>query len=159
MFDDLCRNTPVYDDPEAHAELEKVLSRLQETIREVNKAKDDPKTRRLIEITWLLQDRLEFKEQVSFEPSIRAFVIPMLMMNETLPRAIVFRLLGHVLLCGVLHVAYQTSDRVKGQYMICVLYKSCLVLATANRFHSPFTVVASIGLANGSVEDADNGRG
>jgi hypothetical protein len=64
LFDDLCRHTPVYDDPEVHAELEKALFRLQETIREVNKAKDDPKTRRLIEITWLLQDRLVFQEQV-----------------------------------------------------------------------------------------------
>jgi hypothetical protein len=64
LFDDLCRHTPVYDDPETHAELEKALFRLQETIREVNKAKDDPKTRRLIEITWQLQDRLAFQEQV-----------------------------------------------------------------------------------------------
>ncbi len=65
LFDDLCRNTPVYDDPEAHGELEKALFRIQETIREVNKAKDDPKTRRLIEITWQLQDRLVFQEEVS----------------------------------------------------------------------------------------------
>jgi len=57
----------VYDDPEAHAELEKALFRLQETIREVNKAKDDPRTRRLIEITWQLQDRLAFQEQVSID--------------------------------------------------------------------------------------------
>ncbi|KAF2024193.1 hypothetical protein EK21DRAFT_79214 [Setomelanomma holmii] len=141
LFDDLCRQTPVYDDPEAHAELEKALFRLQETIREVNKAKDDPKTRRLIEITWQLQDRLVFQEQ-------------------SISRALVFRLLGHVLLCGVLHVAFQTPEpRIKGQYMVCVLYKSCLVLATAGRFHTPYTVVASIGLANASVEESDNGRG
>jgi hypothetical protein len=141
LFADLCRHTPVYDDPEAHAELEKALFRLQETIREVNKAKDDPKTRRLIEITWQLQDRLAFQEQA-------------------LSRALVFRLLGHVLLCGVLHVAFQTPEpRIKGQYMVCVLYKSCLVLATSSRFHTPYTVVACIALANGSIEDADNGRG
>jgi hypothetical protein len=69
LFDDLCRQTPVYDDPEAHAELVKALFRLQETIREVNKAKDDPTTRRLIEITWQLQDRLIFQEQVSIHPA------------------------------------------------------------------------------------------
>ncbi|KAF1955389.1 hypothetical protein CC80DRAFT_505719 [Byssothecium circinans] len=140
LFDDLCRHTPVYDDPEAHAELEKALFRLQETIREVNKAKDDPKTRRLIEITWQLQDRLMFQEQ-------------------SISRALVFRLLGHVLLCGVLHVAYQTPERPKGQYMVCVLYKSCLVLATAGRSFTPYNVVASIALANGSTDDPDNGRG
>ncbi|KAJ4292492.1 hypothetical protein N0V90_009154 [Kalmusia sp. IMI 367209] len=140
LFGDLCRHTPVYDDPEAHGEVEKALFRLQETIREVNKAKDDPKTRRLIEITWQLQDRLMFQEQ-------------------TISRALIFRLLGHVLVCGVLHVAYQTSDRVKGQYMVCVLYKSCLVLANAGRFFTPYSVIASIALANGSIEETDNGRG
>jgi hypothetical protein len=141
LFDDLCRHTPVYDDPEAHAELEKALFRLQETIREVNKAKDDPRTRRLIEITWQLQDRLIFQEQ-------------------TISRALVFRLLGHVSLCGVLHIAFQTPEpRVKGQYMVCVLYKSCLVLATSSRFQTQYTVVASIGLANASIEESDNGRG
>lgn len=140
LFDDLCRHTPVCDDPEAHAELEKALFRLQETIREVNKAKDDPQARKLIEITWQLQDRLAFPEQ-------------------KISKALVFRILGHVLLCGVLHVAYQTPDRTKGSYMVCVLFKSCLVLATANRFHTPYTVVASISLANASIEDADNGRG
>ncbi|KAF2177708.1 hypothetical protein K469DRAFT_643975 [Zopfia rhizophila CBS 207.26] len=140
LFDDLCRHTPVYDDPEAHGELEKALFRLQEAIREVNKAKDDPKTRRLIEISWHLQDRLAFQEQ-------------------TLSHALVFRLLGHVILCGVLHVAYHGQDRVKGQYMICVLYKSCLILATTNRQFMPYNVVASIALANGSIEGPDNGRG
>ena len=70
-----------------------------------------------------------------------------------------FRLLGHVLLCGVLYVAYQSDDRVKGQYMICVLYKSCLVLATTNRVFAPYNVVAAIALANGTVEEPDNGRG
>ncbi|KAL1611975.1 hypothetical protein SLS60_000198 [Paraconiothyrium brasiliense] len=140
LFADLCRHTPVYDDPEAHAEVEKALFRLQETIREVNKAKDDPKTRRLIEITWQLQDRLMFQEQ-------------------TISKALVFRLLGHVLVCGVLHVAYQTPDRVKGQYMACVLYKSCLVLANAGRFFTPYSVAASITLANGSIDETDNGRG
>lgn len=43
--------------------------------------------------------------------------------------------------------------------MACVLYKSCLVLANAGRFFTPYSVVASIALANGSVEETDNGRG
>lgn len=75
MFEDLCRQTPVCDDPEAHAELEKALFRLQETIREVNKAKDDPKTRRLIEISWQLQDRLAFQEQVCSSMTLIAYLI------------------------------------------------------------------------------------
>jgi hypothetical protein len=139
-----------------HAELEKALFRLRETIREVNKAKDDPKTRRLIEITWQLQDRLVFQEQV------RTCVVMMVSSAKRLQaisRALVFRLLGHVLVCGVLHVAYQTPARPKGQYMACVLYKSCLVIATAGRFLTPYNVVASIALVNSSIDESDNGRG
>jgi hypothetical protein len=56
-------------------------------------------------------------------------------------------------------VAYQTPERVHGQYMVCALYKSCLVLATTTRMYSPYNVVASICLANGSIEESDNGRG
>lgn len=82
-----------------------------------------------------------------------------LLINQTLSRALVFRLLGHVLVCGVLHVAYQTPERVKGQYVVCVLYKSCLVLATAARFFTPYNAVACISLANASIEEPDNGRG
>jgi hypothetical protein len=78
---------------------------------------------------------------------------------QTLSRALIFRLLGHVLVCGVLHIAYQAPDRVKGQYMVCALYKSCLVLATTSRLFTPYNVVASIPLANGSIEEPDNGRG
>lgn len=79
--------------------------------------------------------------------------------TQAISRALVFRLLGHVLLCGVLHVAFQTPERVKGQYMVCVLYKSCLVLAITSRSYTPYTVVACISLANGSIEEPDNGRG
>jgi len=43
--------------------------------------------------------------------------------------------------------------------MVCVLYKSCLVLANPGRFFTPYNVVASIALANGSIEEPDNGRG
>ena len=128
------------------------LFRLQEAIREVNKAKDDPKRRRLIETTWLFQEKAFFLNSKTVDDTLTIVV-------WTISPAVVFRLLGHVLLCGVLYVAYQSDDRVKGQYMICVLYRSCLVLATTNRVFAPYNVVAAIALANGTVEEPDNGRG
>jgi hypothetical protein len=64
LFADLCKHTPVYDDPDAHAELTKVLFRLQETTAEIDKATIDPKTRKLIETTWQLQDRMIFEDEV-----------------------------------------------------------------------------------------------
>lgn len=67
LFENLCKYTPVYDDPEAHAELEKALSRLRETSQEINKATDSPRTRRMIEASWILQDRFLFSNTVCCE--------------------------------------------------------------------------------------------
>jgi hypothetical protein len=64
FFGDLCRQTPVCDDPVAHAELEKVLYRLQETAKRINQATNNVELRKRIQITWLLEDRFEFNIQV-----------------------------------------------------------------------------------------------
>jgi hypothetical protein len=64
FFASLYKATPVYDCPESHAELEKVLYRLREVTAEINKATHDPQTRDRIEKTWLLQDRLLFTNEV-----------------------------------------------------------------------------------------------
>ncbi|KAL0264339.1 hypothetical protein SLS55_000287 [Diplodia seriata] len=141
LFADLLKHTPVADDPVAHAELEKTYYRLKDANQEINNAKDDPITRRLIETTWLLQDRLIFPE------------------DQILPRALLTRLLGHVSLCGILHVTYQTNERTEGKYMICILFNSCLLLALADKSSSSYEVVATITLANASIELPDNGRG
>jgi hypothetical protein len=74
-------------------------------------------------------------------------------------KAAILRLLGHVLLCGALHVAYSTNDRVKGHYVICVLYRSSLVLASASKAFMSYNVVANIPLLNATLEASDNGRG
>ncbi|KAF2234128.1 Dbl homology domain-containing protein, partial [Viridothelium virens] len=139
LFADLCKQTPVYDDPNSHAEIDKVLFRLRETAREINKATDDPEKRKLIEKTWQLQDRLLFDHQPS--------------------GSVILRLLGHVVLCGVLYVAYQHKDGIKGQYMVCVLYKSCLLLAVPHGGFSNFMVKATIALASATLEESDSGKG
>jgi hypothetical protein len=64
FFQDLCKHTPACDDPVAHTELQKILFKLQETAEEINTARDNPKVRQLIETTWVLQDRLVFKNAV-----------------------------------------------------------------------------------------------
>ena len=71
----------------------------------------------------------------------------------------VLRLLGHVVLCGVLHVAYQYKDGIKGQYMVCVLYRSCLLLAVPHGGSSSFMVKATIALASATLEESDSGKG
>ncbi|KAI9682192.1 MAG: hypothetical protein M1817_000246 [Caeruleum heppii] len=141
LFADLAKYTPVCDGPEAHAKIEKVIYRLRETTREINKATDDPETRQRIEQTWLLQDKLIFPGEA--QPS----------------QAATIRLLGHITLCGVLHVAWQTPEGVQGAYMLCALFRSYLVLATPVGENKKFTVEACVNLASVKLEQVDNGKG
>src|ERR1700760_4640776 len=48
FFNDLRRHTPACDDPVAHAELEKVLSRLQRVTEDIDRAMSNPETRKRI---------------------------------------------------------------------------------------------------------------
>jgi hypothetical protein len=65
LFNDLCRQTPACDDPVAHAELEKMLYRLEETAKRINGATNNVELRKRIQTTWLLEDRLEIDIHVS----------------------------------------------------------------------------------------------
>ena len=143
LFESLCKQTPACDDPVAHDEIHKVLIRLREMTDEVNKATDNSATRQLVETTWALQDRLVFDESAQL----------------SMPPAVIFRLLGRVTICGVLHVAFESRERVKGQYVICLLYRSCILLATMNKTAAPYNVLAILPLVNGSIDEPDNGRG
>jgi hypothetical protein len=139
LFGDLLKQTPVGDDPVARAEIERVLDRLRALAIDVNKATHDQRTKDLIEKTWLLQDRLDFGDQP--EPLI------------------LIRKFGHVLVCGALHVTYQTKLEVKGLYMLCAMFKSCMVFAHSDKSSPGYTVVACISRNGLNIEEPDNGKG
>ncbi|KAF1809617.1 Dbl homology domain-containing protein [Eremomyces bilateralis CBS 781.70] len=141
FFAELCRQTPVCDDPESHEQIQKALSRLQEMAQAVNKARDDAKKRKMIETTWKLQDRLVFTEE------------------HHLPAGMVLRLLGHVMVCGVLHMAFETPAEVKGTYAVCVLFKSYFLFAVPMKHSSSYSVWAVIHLSQCTLEAVDNGMG
>ncbi|KFY38928.1 hypothetical protein V495_06289 [Pseudogymnoascus sp. VKM F-4514 (FW-929)] len=141
LFAELLRQTPVCDCPESHMEIEKVLVRLREMTSEINKATEDPLMKATMEKTWMLQDRLLKPDQV--DPQSKTLI----------------RSLGHVHLCGVLHVAWQTKTGVDGQHMISLLYRDCLVLATVEKLEGVYKVGAIIFFNDIRVEEADNGKG
>jgi hypothetical protein len=80
------------------------------------------------------------------------------MQSEALSKNFV-RSLGHIYLCGVLHVSWQTKDGVNGQYFITLLYRDFILLASASKVDQRYTVQACIGLNELRVEETDNGRG
>lgn len=66
--------------------------------------------------------------------------------------------LGRLLLCGSLFIAYRHKDGIKGEYAVCVLYETSLVVARArDSTHYDILVVARAG--SSSLEEADNGKG
>ncbi|KAI0539713.1 hypothetical protein GGR58DRAFT_524113 [Xylaria digitata] len=142
LFSELLKYTPVCDCPSSHIEIESVLMRLRETTAEINRATDDPGVKASLEQTWLLQDRLVFPNQKSDAASKSAI-----------------RSLGQIRLCGALHVCWQNREGVTGQYMVSLLYRNCLCLATAGKVDQVYTIQACIGLDSIKVEEADNGRG
>ncbi|KAI9824694.1 MAG: hypothetical protein M1826_007272 [Phylliscum demangeonii] len=142
LFAELYKATPVYDCPESHAELEKVWYRLREVTAEINQATHDPQTRDRIEKTWLLQDKILFPDQAHAS------------------QMLTLRLLGRVVLCGVLHATWQSQHGVFGDFMLCILFRSCLVLAMPMDHHcQSFSVVACVDLSSVRLERAESGRG
>lgn len=135
----LHKYTPVIDCPSSHAEVEVALSDFREMVTEINMSTDDPRARERIRRRWLLQDRLR--------------------PGPNTPTATQFRMLGHVLLCGVLHVAYQTKDRVEGGYMLCMMFKDYLVIAAPVAEHAKFDIVVIIYLSDAKVVSTEDGRG
>ncbi|KAI0553773.1 Dbl homology domain-containing protein [Xylaria curta] len=142
LFSELLKYTPVCDCPSSYMEIESVLIRLRETTAEINQATDDPGVKASLEQTWLLQDRLVFPNQR-----------PLATSKNTI------RSLGRIRLCGALHVCWQTRDGVTGQYMVSLLYRDCLCLATVSKSDQIYTIQACISLDSIKVEEADNGRG
>lgn len=142
LFSELLKYTPVVDSPYAHMEIDNALVRLREATSQVNRATDDARVKVVLEKTWLLQDRLVFPDSeldAASKNRIRSF--------------------GHIELCGALHACWQTRDGIHGQYMVALLYKNWLCLASASRADQIYTLQACIPTSNIKVEPVDNGRG
>ena len=84
---------------------------------------------------------------------------PIVMQNPSAASKSIIRSFGHIQLCGVLHVCWQTKESVNGSYMVCLLYREWLCLAFATKMDLLYTIQACLSLSNISVEEVDNGRG
>ncbi|KAH9823767.1 RhoGEF domain [Teratosphaeria destructans] len=139
LFDDLRKFTPVCDDPVSHGIVERLLKDLNRLCHRMNEAKEDHTNVRTLGATWLIGERLTFSSQV--------------------PRSVYLQLLGQVVLCGCLHIAYRNRERVKGCYVICILFESTLLLATAADDQQRYSTLAGIALANATIAECENLKG
>ena len=146
------------DGQQCSAEIEKVLSRLRETAKEINKATNDQQTQIRIQRSWHLQDVLMLPDTVSLSTSLFLSIFAKLVALQS-PSPASLRTMGHFSLCGVLYAAYQsTTGDLRGEYMLCTLFKKYLLLALPQK-NSNFSIVAIINTSDIQIVDADNGRG
>ena len=139
LFEELLRQTPVADCPSTRSELEHILQCFRDIVESVNAATSSPDARLHIQRRWILQSRLNF-DQIDFPAEN-------------------FRLLGNAILCGVLHVVYQTSTKVDGQYALCVLFQNDLLVSLPTNGCAKFDVVAVLRLTDIKIESACDGKG
>lgn len=64
-----------------------------------------------------------------------------------------------MILCGVLHVTYQSTEYVNGQYMVCALFNNYLLLCRANDNHRRLNAVACLYVGDVKFDTLHNGRG
>lgn len=76
------------------------------------------------------------------------------------PSFSLIRDLGHAKLCGVLFVAYQVHNReVRGDFMLCALFDSHLLLASSGLGYKQFTINAIIDLHFTRLDVASSRQG
>ncbi|KAL8690770.1 MAG: hypothetical protein Q9218_003863 [Villophora microphyllina] len=139
LFEKLFGSTWESDSAEAHAALKKVLGQLRKAAENTNSAIDDPEAQARIQRSWRLQDLLILPDVVNLPPSLR--------------------LLGDPGLCGILYVAYESGQEICGEYMLCVLFQSYLLLAAQQSEADRYDVAALINLSDTQVRKPDDGRG
>ena len=67
--------------------------------------------------------------------------------------------MGPLSVCGVLHVAYKTPDRITGEYLVCTLFPGYMVLARPGSESRKLVVVASLYVPDMTVDIVSNGKG
>ena len=139
LFEDLLKQTPVSDCPSARAEVESILHTLRDVVDAVNHATHSQDARLHIHRRWSLQARLNLSRTKLMPEDLRLF--------------------GNVVLCGVLHVTYQTRVRVDGTYALCILYQNVFLVAFPACPIGSFDVAALVNLNDMKLESASDGKG
>lgn len=71
----------------------------------------------------------------------------------------IYKQLGPMILCGVLHVTYQAPEYIAGQYMVCALFNSYFLLCTVKDDYRRLQAVACLYVCDMKFDTVRNGRG
>lgn len=71
----------------------------------------------------------------------------------------IYKQLGPMVLCGVLHVTYQPREYIIGEYMVCVLFNSYFLLCRVNDDYRRLQAVACLYVSDIKFDTLQNGKG
>ncbi|KAJ5730423.1 uncharacterized protein N7483_004931 [Penicillium malachiteum] len=139
ILTDLVNVTPSSDCPSANAVMHQVLQDMRAQVGKINSATGNPVNKDRIEKTLLLQKKTRF--------------------NESYRLRDIYKELGPMILCGVLHVTYRTQEHTAGEFMVSVLFNCHLLLGRIRDEYHGMEILACIYIADLKMDTLQNGRG
>ncbi|KAL2845661.1 hypothetical protein BJY01DRAFT_247592 [Aspergillus pseudoustus] len=138
LLQELLRWTPIQDDPSVHDEIRQILHSVRHVLGDINEATVSTLSKVLVQKTFVLQEMLDSKPTVLVD---------------------LYKKLGPLALCGVLHVTYQASQQVTGAYLVCVLFKHHFFMAKMNDEYRKLRPLACLYISDVRIDSLANGKG
>ncbi|CAI7572756.1 unnamed protein product [Penicillium glandicola] len=139
VLQDLIRATPVSDCPSSHDGIQQALDSIRGLVARINLAAGNPINKDRIHRTLALQDKVDISKLRALEG--------------------IYKDLGPLVMCGVLHVTYQMAETTNGEFMVCVLFHRYLLFAKGIDDLRRLEAVACIYLDSLKIDTLQNGRG
>ncbi|KAF9886861.1 hypothetical protein FE257_010984 [Aspergillus nanangensis] len=139
LLQELLKWTHIQEDPMAYEGIRQALELVRAAISKINDIPGNPVNKTLVQRTLILQNMMVFPKSGYVHD--------------------IYKQLGPMSLCGVLHVTYIMSRNITGKYMVCVLFKSHLILASLSQGHPKLQVVACLYVCDVKLDTLRNGRG
>ncbi|KAF7590416.1 hypothetical protein BBP40_002872 [Aspergillus hancockii] len=139
LLQELLRWTHIQDDPTAHDGIQRILESVRGMVNQINKSPGNPVNKRMVQRTLSLQEMLSLPNSIAVHH--------------------IYKQLGAMTLCGVLHTTYQSSSYLTGGYMVCVLFKSHFLLAKVNDDYHSLEAVACLYVCDAKIDTLRNGKG
>ncbi|KAF7525696.1 hypothetical protein PCG10_004687 [Penicillium crustosum] len=139
VLQDLLRSTPVSDCPSSHDGIEQVLDSMRVLVTQINLAVGNPINKDRIHKTIILQKKVDISKSDALQS--------------------IYKDLGPLAMCGVLHVTYQTAEITNGEFMVCVLFQRYLFFAKGIDDQRRLEAVACVYLDSLKIDTLQNGQG
>ncbi|KAB8240341.1 Rho guanyl nucleotide exchange factor [Aspergillus flavus] len=139
LLQELLKWTHIQDDPTAHDGIHQALEGVRAMINQINNTAGNPVNKGMVQRTLFLQEMLRLPKLVAVHN--------------------IYKQLGPMTLCGVLHATYQSSTYLAGDYMVCVLFKSHFLLAKTKNDDRSLEVVACLYVCDAKIDTLRNGKG